>query len=329
MPEPQRDHLLRDCLLRDLTEEERARYFRGVLPLWGGGLPADQFVTYQRRLANSDEAEGRYRLLGLFDGGPGAGELLSAMKVYLLAGQQPAGPARVLGIGAVFTPPERRRLGHAAEMLRRALALYQGHADLALLFTDIGIDYYRRLGFRALESRECRVELARLPKGGGYRPAAPREALDVSRILAAGRAVEPTPRPGFSLSRDGWATRFQLRRLRELARIRSVGEPEWGLFSEGKDGGEGAAMVRHTRDAVDVLDAAWTSLAARDALFAGLRDCLVRSNRPALRVWPAHQLRGLWEERPRTTAVAMVAPLGRGPCPEAGAAAELALLDHI
>ena len=164
-----RDPLLRDPLLRDLTEEERARYFRGVLPLWGGGLPEDQFVTYQRRLANSDEAEGRYRLLGLFDG-PGAGVLLSAMKVYLLAGQQMAGPVRVLGIGAVFTPPERRRLGHAADLLRRGLALYQGEADLALLFTDIGTEYYRKLGFRALESRECRVELARLPKGGGYRP---------------------------------------------------------------------------------------------------------------------------------------------------------------
>jgi hypothetical protein len=329
MPELQRDHLLRDHLLRDLTEEERARYFRGVLPLWGGGLPEDQFVTYQRRLANSDEAEGRYRLLGLFDGGPGAGTLLSALKVYLLAGQQAAGPARVLGIGAVFTPPEHRRRGHAAELLRRTLALYQGHADLALLFTDIGIEYYRRLGFRALESRECRVELARLPKGGGYRPAAPREALELSRILSAGRASQPTTGPGLSLSRDGWVTRFQLRRLRELARIRGVGEPEWGILAGGKDGGEGAAMVRHTRDAVDVLDAAWTSPGAREALFAGLRDCLIRSARPALRVWPAHQLRGLWEERPRTTAVAMVAPLGGGPCPEAGSPAELALLDHI
>ena len=321
--------LLPAPLLRDLTEEERARYFRGVLPLWGGGLPEDQFVTYQRRLANSDEADGRYRLLGLFDGGAGAGALLSAMKVYLLAGQQPAGPARLLGIGAVFTPPEHRRRGHAAEMLRRALALYTDKADLALLFTDIGIEYYRRLGFRPLESRECRVELARLPKGGGYRPAAPREALELSRILTAGRAAQPLPAPGLSLARDGWVTRFQLRRLRELARIRSVGEPEWGLFSAGKDGGQGAAMVRHTRDAVDVLDAGWTSPGARDALFAGLRDCLVRSNRPALRVWPAHQLRGLWEERPRTSAVAMVAPLWSGPCPEAGSAAGLSLLDHI
>jgi hypothetical protein len=124
-------------------------------------------------------------------------------------------------------------------------------------------------------------------------------------------------------------TRFQLRRLRELARIRNVGEPEWGLFAWCKSGGEAAAMIRHTRDAVDVLDAGWTTLGARDALLGGLRDCLVRWNRPALRLWPAHQLRGLWEERPRTTAVAMAAPLGDGPCPEAGAVCELALLDHI
>ena len=50
MPEPR---------LRDLSEDERAAYFRGVQPLWGGGLPEEQFVAYQRRLANSTEAEGR------------------------------------------------------------------------------------------------------------------------------------------------------------------------------------------------------------------------------------------------------------------------------
>jgi hypothetical protein len=108
-----------------------------------------------------------------------------------------------------------------------------------------------------------------------------------------------------------------------------VGEPEWGVLAQGPDGGEAGAMIRHSHDAVDVLDAGWTTPAAREALFAGLRDCLLRSGRPRLRLWPAHQLRGLFPERPRTQAVAMVAPLREGMRLEAGDGAELALLDHI
>jgi Acetyltransferase (GNAT) domain len=310
------------AVLRDLEGDERLRYFRGVLPLWGGGLGEEQFVAYQRRLAASEEAAGRYRLLGLFEAAPGP--LLSAMKVYTLPAAWGGRRLRALGIGAVFTPPALRRRGFAAEMLRQALAASRGAADVALLFTDIGTGYYRKLGFTPLESGQCLVEAHRLPRGGGHRPAAPREADEVTRILSLGRS----PGGAFTLLRDGWVTRFQLRRLRELARIREVGEPEWGVLASARDG-EGAAMIRHTRDAIDVLDAAWTSPSARDALLAGLRDCAQRSGRPFLRLWPAHQLRGLYDARPRTTAVAMAAMLGPGPAPSEGEPSELTLLDHI
>src|SRR5207237_6092140 len=70
------------AMLRDLGEPEREAYFRGVQPIWGGGLNPDRFVAFQQRLADSPEAGHRYRLLGLFDGG----RLLSAMKAYELHG---------------------------------------------------------------------------------------------------------------------------------------------------------------------------------------------------------------------------------------------------
>jgi GNAT superfamily N-acetyltransferase len=309
--------------LRDLTEDERARYFRGVQPLWGGGLPEEQFVTYQLRLANAPESAGRYRALGLVDE---RGVLLSAMKAYLLGGELLRRPLRVLGIGAVWTPPSLRRRGHAGRMLEQALQLHAAlGCEAALLFTDIGTAYYQRLGFHPVESGECLVDLRQLPKGAGFRPAGPGDDEQLTRILARGRSQEA----GFTLARDGWSLRFQLRRLRELARIRQVGEPEWGVLASDPAGGQAAAMIRHTRDAVDVLDAAWTTAQAREALLAGLRDCLVRSGRPGLRVWPAHQLRGLWEARPRGTALAMIAPLGQGFSPAQASRVDLTLLDHI
>src|SRR5436309_13758130 len=103
--------------LRDLAANERAAYFRGIQPIWGGGLDEGRFQLFQARLADSPEAQGRYRLLGWFQGA----KLLSAMKAYELTGSAAGRPLRLLGIGAVFTPIELRRHGYAAAMLKAAM----------------------------------------------------------------------------------------------------------------------------------------------------------------------------------------------------------------
>ncbi len=308
-------------VLRELSDDERVAYFRGVQPIWGGGLEEPRFVAFQRRLADAAEAKDRFRLLGLFEGA----RMLAAMKAYELNGGYAGRALKLLGMGAVFTPPELRRRGHAALMLKLAMAQAAGLGQAAaVLFSDIGAEYYQRLGFRALESRECTVGAGELPHTSGFRPAAPGDELALSRIFASGR----NPAKNLTLGRGGWTLRFQLRRLRELARARSVGEPEWGLLVSGRSG-EGGAMMRLGRDTLDVLDAAWSSKAAREEVLGGLRDCMVRARRLKLRVWPSNQLRGLFPSAERELALAMIAPLGTEPLPEKGAPAELALLDHI
>ena len=310
-------------MLRELTGDERADYFRGIQPIWGGGLDQARFELFQRRLADSPEARERYRLLGWFE----RGQLVSAMKAYRLGGAYCGRPLSLLGIGAVFTPPERRRHGHAAAMLRAVMS--DAAADgmhAAVLFSDIDAAYYERLGFRAVESRESTVDVAALPRpAGGFRPAVAGDEEAMIRLFAAGRRDETR----FCLERDGWTLRFQLRRLRELARARGVGEPEWGaMVQEGSS--EAAAMMRFGRDSIDVLDAAWTDARAQKLLLGGLHDCMQRTGRTRLRAWPAGQLRGLFAAQERKTAVAMLAPLDAGAAlPERGAATELALLDHI
>jgi len=310
-------------MLRDLTGEQRAAYFRGIQPLWGGGLPVDRFQAFQHRLADAPEAKDRYRLLGWFP----EERLTSAMKAYQLRAAFAGKKLRILGIGAVFTPPELRRRGYAAAMLRavmRESASAGVHA--AVLFSDIGVRYYERLGFRVLESRECAVDADDLPRAvGSVRYARDGDEQKMTRLFAAARSER---RP-FALDRDGWTLRFQLRRLRELARARRMNEPEWGVVAEGRFG-EGAAMVRFGRDAVDVLEAAWSSEDARDRLLGGLRDCAHRAGRTRLRLWPAGQLRGLFSAPERHAAVAMLAPLdGVSGLPERGSPADLSLLDHI
>ncbi len=310
-------------MLRELTGEERDAYFRGIQPIWGGGLSEDRFQLFQRQLADAPEARERYRILGWFV----QGRMASGMKAYDLRGACGGRPLRLLGVGAVFTPPELRRRGHAAAMLRAAMeAQAAAGATAAVLFSDIGVRYYERLGFHVLESRECTVEAVDLPRpGGGVRAALAGDEPMMTRLFAAGRNAGRR----FALDRDGWTLRFQLRRLRELARARGMGEPEWGMVAEGRFG-EGAAMVRLARDSVDVLDAAWSSDEARDRILGGLRDCLQRAGRIRVRLWPAGQLAGVFTAPERASAVAMIAPLSPGAqVPERGAPTDLALLDHI
>jgi len=310
-------------MLRDLSGEERAAYFRGIQPIWGGGLPDERFQIFQRRLADAAEAQGRYRLLGWFE----EGALVAAMKAYDLHGACAGRPLRLLGIGAVFTPPALRRRGHAAAMLRAAMDEYRAQgAHAAVLFSDIDVGYYERLGFHALESRECTVDAGGLPRTvGTFRKAMAGDEEPMTRLFAAGREANGR----FALLRDGWPLRFQLRRLRELARSRGLGEPEWGIVVEGR-AGDAAAMIRFGRDSVDVLDAGWSTDAARESLLGALRDCLHRAGRLRIRFWPAGQLRGLFPAASRTSAIAMIASLDDGaPLPGRGAPTELSLLDHI
>jgi GNAT superfamily N-acetyltransferase len=308
--------------LRELSDPERDAYFRGVQPIWGGGLSEERFVAFQRRLADAREAGERHRLIGFFDGD----RLLAAMKAYDLRGSCASKPLNILGIGAVFTPPPLRRRGYARRMLELVIAEHAARGvDAAVLFSDIGTAYYERLGFRVLRSEECIAEASDLPRAAPRAGAVPADEAGLVRLLARHRSNNGD----LTLARDGWVLHFQLRRLRELARARGVAEPEWGIAV--RDGNaEGAAVVRMVRDAIDVLDAAWTSEGARDALLARLREALVRGGRSRLRLWPSHQLRGLFRAHPRGSAIAMVAPLR----PEvtvsaAGARADLALLDHI
>jgi GNAT superfamily N-acetyltransferase len=309
-------------MLRELTGEDRSAYLRGIHPIWGGLLDEARFLAFQRRLADAPEARSRYRILGWFEGD----RLLSALKTYELYGASGGRPLRLVGIGAVFTPQVLRRRGYAFAMLQATLeqAKEQG-AHAALLFSDIDVTYYERLGFKPVESRESSVEISRLPKpAGGFRAAMAGDEAALARIFALPRENEQR----LHLLRDEWTVRFQLRRLRELARARGVGEPEWGVVAETR-GGEGGAMLRFGRDSVDVLDAAWSSDAARQALLGGLRDCMQRTGRIRLRLWPAAQLRGLFATQDRRSSIAMVARLAEGAVlPERGGPTELALLDH-
>jgi GNAT superfamily N-acetyltransferase len=145
--------------IKDAAREEMTLVLRASHTVWGEGMAVDDYVALHLALKESPWGQRHYRfLIGQDDGGG----ILSSMKLYTLRGRLEGREVRIAGVGAVFTPPERRGRGHATELVRQALegARSGGHA-IALLVSEIGEAYYARQGFRALPATEaaCRTTL--------------------------------------------------------------------------------------------------------------------------------------------------------------------------
>jgi Predicted acetyltransferase len=67
----------------------------------------------------------------------------------------------------VFTKPVHRGRGAARELIERLVEREAADgADAALLFSEIGPDYYARLGFHPLETPSCRCSSSRTRAAG-------------------------------------------------------------------------------------------------------------------------------------------------------------------
>jgi predicted N-acetyltransferase YhbS len=181
--------------------------------IWHDGLTRHAYGRlYAAQLATT---WGRAHLqrLALMDGDA----VLASAKVYVLDATLDGRPITIAGIGAVFTTPAARGRGAARELIDRLLerAAADG-ADLALLFSEIGPDYYAGLGFEPITmlDRQLRVtESSRygapmtMVRGGDDR--------DLKDIVALGGArAEPFR---FHLNRDRELVQFAIAKKRLLA----------------------------------------------------------------------------------------------------------------
>ncbi len=168
-------------------------YARDVLPLtaelWAGRRDFEQYVTHTVEIANSGYGRRHFALAGLFNGR----ELLASFKRYERFIEFGRMRLRAIGIGAVYTPPDRRGRGYASAMLAMALdAARSEGADAAYLFSDIRPQFYADLGFERLASRaislradsldDRRIEVRRLEEA---------DWSGVRRCFANGNALSP------------------------------------------------------------------------------------------------------------------------------------------
>lgn len=193
-------------------------------PLWGEGLTRRAYEQYN--VAQLKTAWGSRHLdrVALVEDG----RVLSSAKRYTLEAVLDGEPLRVLGIGAVFTPAAHRGRGHAARLIEQIVeAAAADGCAMALLFSEIGAAYYRRLGFTVVPRAAADLEIRR--RAGA--PAIPMRAGD-ARDLPVLAEIEAVQSAGyrFALRRDASWIDYGLTKKRVLAGLLPHGARDVQFF---------------------------------------------------------------------------------------------------
>jgi GNAT superfamily N-acetyltransferase len=232
----------------------------GTFPIWNEGLSRAAYSQWNR--AQLRTAWGR-RHLQRFASIDDRGRVLATAKQYRFDVRVGDREGWMCGLGAVFTPPERRGQGHAsaliAELVSRAR---RDGALLAALFSEIGTGFYQRLGFTGVPFDEVTINVNR--KGGApamlVRAGEERDLEAVAMMNAVRAARAP-----FALRRDASLVHYALSRRRLLAGLGPPGLRQLEFFVAE----EGASAVAYV--VLNVNANGWTLEDAGDRDPAGAR----------------------------------------------------------
>lgn len=125
-------------------------------PTWGEGLSFGQYVRYWEAQLRTPWGATRLDRVALVEDAA----VTSSAKRYDLSARIDGRIRRVLGIGAVFTSPERRGRGGARRLLEAVLesAVTEGY-EFAMLFSEIDPALYEALDFVPVPLMESRVRV--------------------------------------------------------------------------------------------------------------------------------------------------------------------------
>ncbi len=229
-------------------------------PIWNEGLTRQAYGQWNVAQTRTPWGSQNLERVALVDD---AGALLSSAKRYQFAARLDQRDLTLLGIGAVFTPPDRRGQGHASALIQRLIdqARISG-SDAALLFSEIGTPFYERLAFKPVPLDEVRIRVrleggspAMLVRAGHERDLPALSAMHDVRAAAS----------GFALRRDVQHIQFMLVRKRLLAGLGPLGKRS----VEFHVAEEGASAVAYVMLSVDANG--WTLVEAGDRDPAGAR----------------------------------------------------------
>lgn len=241
---------------RDLCE----RILDLTYPIWNEGLSRAAYGQANEAQLRTSWGRDHLQRFALLDD---AGEVLASAKRYRFHARLDGRAVVMAGIGAVFTPPDRRGRGHATTLVRELLERERRDgAAVAGLFSEIGAGFYERLGFRALPFDEVTVRIR--VKGGA--PAMLVRAGDERDLpaIAAIHHVRSAP-ARFALRRDPALIQYAITKKRLLAGLGPPGLRQVEFFVVE----EGASAVAYV--VLSVNQNGWTLEEAGDRDPAGAR----------------------------------------------------------
>lgn len=252
--------------------------------IWHDGLSRQAYDRFYAAQVAMPWGSTHLRRLALVDGD----RVLASAKLYRFEAMLDRRSIQVTGIGAVFTAPDSRGRGAARELMERLLErAAAGGADMALLFSEIGPDYYARLGFEVIPRNELRLRVTESTRHGApmtmVRDGGDRDLRDIVAIGAV--RAEPFR---FHLMRDRDLVHFAIAKKRLLAGLAPSGVRAVD-FVVAEEGGTVAAYV-----VISVRGGEWTIEEAGDRdsggarLGAILQALIAREpaeQRPSIKAW--------------------------------------------
>jgi predicted N-acetyltransferase YhbS len=201
-----------------------------TFPIWNEGLTREGLWTVEQGAAADSMGERNLQRFALV---AEDGSLLASAKRYRIDVSVDGRDGWMAGIGAVFTPESRRGQGHATRLIDMLVERERAAGALmAALFSEIGADFYARLGFRTVPIDEVTVTVVR--QGGS--PAMlvrAGEERDLSHIAALNATRVANTR--FALRRDPSLLAYALSKKRLLAGLGPPGlrQVEFFVAEEG------------------------------------------------------------------------------------------------
>jgi GNAT superfamily N-acetyltransferase len=185
--------------------------------IWSDGLTRKAYATYNAAQMKTPWGRQFLDRVALVDGD----RVLSTAKRYALRARLDAQAIRVLGIGAVFTPPALRSRGSAAALVERLLEdARRDGVDCALLFSEIGASYYEQFGFIGIPHDMVWLRVVEKP-GAPAMLVRAGEEQDIPAVTDLLRAAGAPAR--FALDVDADVVRYSLSKKRLLAGLSPAG----------------------------------------------------------------------------------------------------------
>ena len=217
--------------------------------IWSDGLSRiayERFNEAQSRTPWGRDHLRRYLLMG------DDGRVLSSAKRYDLRARLDGREIRIVGLGAVYTPPDQRGRGHAAVVVERIVeSAARDGAELAVLFSEIDPRYYAASGFVAIPRREALISV-RPSRGAPMVMVRDGIAADIPTVVAIAERMSGGYR--FALAHSDALVRFGLSKKRLLAGFLPQGELAVEFYVVEEGGGAVAFAVITVTETDAVLE---------------------------------------------------------------------------